>query len=371
MKVALLTFHNALNYGAALQVYASQQAIKDMDVDCEVIDYVNEHRKDSYNMGGHAKKELKKKNLFAALKYCVGSLFMRRRRKEFLKFYDEHLNCTSQRYSSSKEAEALNGEFDKFIVGSDQVWNYNNNGKDFAYLLDFVDDDNKKISYSSSFGLATIPDNLKESYIENLKRIKYLSTRESYGVQLIKGLTGRDAELVLDPVFLLNKEQWLSLCENAPKKGRHIFCYINRLSQWRDFLAQTKYPVNGFQIHKLTRHVTAKDFLDPTVKVAYSISPIEFIETIASAELVVTASFHCLAMSILLNVPFVAVLTGDQGRDERVLNILKITGLETRIFDKNMTSDVVNKPIDFMQVETKIEEYRKKSIDFLVNAIFG
>jgi len=114
MKVGLLTFHNALNYGAALQVYASQRALDNMGIECQIIDYVNNHREVSYDMWSQAKRDLKKKNAVGALKYCLGSIFMRRRRKEFLKFYDEHLNCTSQRYSSSKEAEALNGEFDKF-----------------------------------------------------------------------------------------------------------------------------------------------------------------------------------------------------------------------------------------------------------------
>jgi len=121
MKVALLTFHNALNYGAAMQVYASQQAMKDIGVECKIIDYVNEYREDIYDLNSHAKKELKKKNLPMTLKYYMGSLFMRVRRQKFLKFYNEHLQCTSIRFTSSKEAEILNSEFDKFIVGSDQV----------------------------------------------------------------------------------------------------------------------------------------------------------------------------------------------------------------------------------------------------------
>ena len=342
-----------------------------MGVECEIIDYENEYRKFAHSMGSHAIKELREKHLYLASRYCAGSLIMRRRRKRFIDFYDEHLCLTSMRFSSSKEAETLNSEYDKFIVGSDQVWNYENNGNDFAYLLDFVHDDGKKVSYSSSFGLITIPDGLRNKYIDLLVRIKHLSTRESYGVQLIEDLTGRRAELVLDPVFLLNKKQWLSVCGDLQKKEKYVLCYTNRPNQWSDFLNQTRYSIEKLRVYKMTRHLTIKDLVNPSVKVKYSISPMEFISNIACAELVVTASFHCIGLSILLNVPFVAVLTGDQGKDERVLNILRITGLEKRILNSTMTLDDVNEPIDFGQVESRVEYHREKSMDFLRHALFG
>jgi polysaccharide pyruvyl transferase WcaK-like protein len=369
MKVGLLTFHNALNHGAALQVYALQQTIKDMGADCEIIDYVNEHRKNCYNMINYAEKELKKKNIGSAIKYCIGSLFMGRRRQQFSKFYNKYLHCTDICFASSEEAKMLNGKFDKFIVGSDQVWNHNNDGIDFAFFLDFVDEDNKKIAYAPSFGLMTIPEDLKSAYGENIGRIKYLSARESYGVQLIKDLTGRKAELVLDPVFLLSKKKWLSLYSNTQKKKKYIFCYTNRSNQWKDFLEQTRFSIKEYEIYKLTS-LTIKDFINPKVKINFSISPAKFIEVMASAELIVSASFHCIAMSIILNIPFVAILTGDQGKDERLLNMLRITGLESRILNGKMTLNDVNKPIDFPRVEKKLEEYRNKSISFLKNAIF-
>ncbi len=364
-----MTFHNALNYGAALQVYASQQAINKLGVDCEIINYVNQYRQDAYSMSNHVKEKLKKKEFKSALKYCVGSLFMNKRRIKFERFYKEKLLITEKSYTSSSELEEINGKYNKFIVGSDQVWNHSNNGKDFAFFLDFVKDYNKKIAYSSSFGLATIPEELKGKYTTNLSQIKHISTRESYGVKLIRDLTRRDAELVLDPVFLLDKKHWESLIEKKRIKEKIIFCYTNRPSQFEDFISQTGFSIDGYKIHKLTSQLKIKDFLDTNVKVAYSISPIKFIETIAKSELVVSASFHCISMAIILNVPFVAVLTGDKGKDERVLNILRITGLEDRILNERMTINDINKPINFHDVEECIDEYRKKSIDYLKNAI--
>lgn len=370
MKVGLLTFHNAINYGAALQVFASYKAINEMGVECEIIDYVNEYRSNAYNMFEHAKKELKNKRIIPAAKYFIGSMFMYNRKRKFLNFYERNLICTDVQYTTSEEAEHLNSSYDKFVVGSDQVWNYKNNGNDYAFLLDFVKDDEKKISYSSSFGLADIPTELRQKYVENLTRITHLSTREEYGVKLIKDLVGRKAELVLDPVFLLSKSQWLSLCSNTSKIERYVFSYTNRAGQWEEFINKTNYSMKDKKAYKISRHLTPKDFINPSVKVCYSISPIEFVETIANAELVVSASFHCIAMSIILNVPFVAILTGDKGKDERVLNILKISGLENRILNNNMTASDIASPIDYVLVEQKISKYIASSKEFLNQAIF-
>jgi len=175
-------------------------------------------------------------------------MFIYKRRQKFLDFYRKYVNYTEKKYNYNQELKVTNEKYDKFIVGSDQVWNYNNNGKDFAYFLDFVEENNKKISYSSSFGVKSIPNSLKDEYAKYLSQIKYLSTREEYGCRIIKELTGEKADLVLDPVFLLDKNKWLSLIKKEKKKEKYIFCYTNRSNQIKDFLNQTQYPLKDCRI---------------------------------------------------------------------------------------------------------------------------
>lgn len=340
-----------------------------MGVQCQIIDYENEYRRYGHDMLGHARQAFRERDFPGTLKYGFGSLATRKRKKKFAEFYGRHLRLTGSRFTSSKDAESLNGQFDRFIVGSDQVWNYQNNGTDFAYLLEFVNDDSRKASYSSSFGLVDIPDNLKARYAELLGKIRSLSTREEHGVKIIKELTGREAELVLDPVFLLDKKRWLSLCPDTNDEEDYVFCYTNRPGQWSEFLNQANRSISG-RVHKLTRHIELRDIVDPGVRLKYSISPTEFISAIAHAELVVTASFHCIAMAIILGTPFIAVLTGDRGLDERVLNMLRIAGLEDRLL-RNMDRNACCGEIDFDSVDSRIDEYRKRSIDFLKGAIFN
>ena len=369
MKVALLSFHNAINYGAALQAYALEKYLLEQDIDCEYINYQNYHRRIAYNMSHHVWKSLKNKNFSMALKYFLGSPFMELRKIRFKSFYRKNLKCTKIVYKSSDEAKELNQLYDKFIVGSDQVWNFDNNGNDFAFLLNFVDDDSKKISYSSSFGMSEIPSLLNDKYSEYLSRINNISVRETYGIDLIKNLTGRDSKLVLDPVFLLSKQQWENLASQKKEKDNYVFFYTNRSNQVADFCRQTKYSFKNKKLYVLSRNVTFKDFLNRNRKVKYSMSPKEFIRIIRDSELVVSASFHCISLAIILNKPFVAILTGEKGKDERILNILNLLNLNNRILTSKMNEMDVCSTIDFIKVNHNIHKLVLDSTKFLKDSI--
>lgn len=368
MKLALLSFHNAANYGAALQAYALQEALEKMGHDCEYINYLNDERRNHYSLSFLFWDAIKKRNITGAVKYLLGAPFLLARKRRFNKFYKAYLHVTKGEYRTSQEAAALNPDYDRFIVGSDQVWNPDNNGDDAAFLLDFVKDDKKKVSYSSSFGVASIDETHKDVFKNNLEKFKALAVRESIGRDIIKELTGRDAKVVLDPVMLLSKEQWLSLVPEKKNNEKYIFSYTNRDSQISDFF-KTGFKLEGKKHYVLSRYTRPQDFLSSTVRVKYWMSPQEFVSVIANAELVVTASFHCLAMSILLNRPFVAVLTGDKGKDERPLNILRALNLESRILSPGMTPSDIQSPIDWESVNKRIEELKKSSVAYLTKAI--
>lgn len=371
MKVAMLSFHNAYNYGAALQAYALQCAIEEMGVQCEYINYTNEHRKNAYDMSYQFKEALQKKNVSRAVRVMIGAPFIKSRGAKFNRFYSEYLKKTSKVYHSSSEARELNGLYDKFIVGSDQVWNTENNGSDTAYLLDFVDDSQKKISYSSSFGMDSVPENFRERYREHLLQIERLAVRENVGVKIVKDLTGRDAHLVLDPVFLIGVDRWNKLRHNSKNSiEKYVFFYTNNGSQIKDFLS-TGYSMEGIKSHVLSSYVTPKDFIDSSVKVRVSMSPNDFLNEVASAEIVVTASFHCLAFAILFHKPFCVILTGNRGKDERLLNLLKITELESRIIDSDTTVDQIQAEIDYDHVDSLLKPYLDYSKEYLRRAVFS
>lgn len=369
MKIALLTFHNAYNYGAALQAYALQKTIEMYGISCEYINYVNLCRHNMYDMTYQFIHAIKMNDFGRAIRILAGMPFMGIRAHRFNKFYKKYLSVTETLYRKSEEVKKLNSEYDKFIVGSDQVWNPENNGSDWSYLLDFVDDNYKKNSYSSSFGISEISDKYIKDYIFYLAQFNNLSTGEEKGVQIIKDLTGRDAKLVLDPVFLIRGKDWEKLIkQRKTDKGVFVFFYTNKQGQIKKFL-DSGYPMQGKSMHILSSSVGIKDFIDIRKKIKFSMSPLEFIREVRDAEIVVTASFHCVALSIILHKQFCVILTGDCGKDERVINILKITGLESRIIESGSSLKQIIEPINYNHVDCLLKQYIEDSESFLFEII--
>ncbi len=371
MKVALLSFHNAYNYGAALQAYGLQCAINSLGVECEYINYVNNYRKNAYDMVFQFKSAIKEKKISRSVKVLIGMPFIRKRGRAFDSFYAKNLRKTLREYHSSEEIVSLNTKYDRFIVGSDQVWNPENNGCDMAFLLDFVDDSKKKISYSSSFGISSIPCELKDRYAQLLSDFACLAVREKQAVELVKLLTEKEALLVLDPVFLAGKQKWDELRgkDNWKQKKKYVFFYTNRATQVDDFL-MSGFSMKGLEKHILSSHVTPMDFLNQKTKVCTSMSPERFLNEVANSEFVVTASFHCLAFAIIFHRKFCVLLTGDYGKDERILSLLNILGLEDRILRVNTTLEELEKDIDYSLVDEKLSIYYNISFDYLKQAIF-
>ena len=368
MKLGLLTFHTAANFGAALQAYALQEFLEGKGYDAEYIDYQSHKRRMIYDMPYRVKQSFKRGKLIDAFFYAAGMPFLNMRKRKFEEFNRRYLRISDTLYHDKKELEKANGHYDMFIVGSDQVWNPGNNGKDTSYMLRFVGDEHKTMSYASSFGLSEVPDYIRGDYAESLKRIAHLSTREQSGVKIIKELTGRDAKLVLDPVFLLTKKQWLKLIGDFPMAGNYLFSYTNRKDQMSKFL-QTGYDMKKVSHHKLSRFTTLSDFINPKVKVKYDMSPCEFLANVYGAQMVVSASFHCICFSILLNRPFVCFLTGNDGKDERLKTLLKHFDLMDRVYRKDMTSNDIQKPIDWERVNVMIDQKRKDSAEFLLSSL--
>ena len=324
-------------------------------------------RRSAYDMRFHIRLCIRKHQWLAAIKYLLGVPFMQLRKNKFASFY-KRLNCTNKTYYNAQQLNEIADSYDKYVVGSDQVWNPHNNGHDIAFLLSFVKNNQKKISYSSSFGIASIPDDMTDDYKKYLSDFSYLSSREELGCQLIKDLTGREAKHVLDPVFLLDSEKW-SECISKTVKEDYIFCYTNRENQLSDFFKTTKYQLDGSKIYKLTRYVKLSDFINATVKVKYTMSPEEFLSIIRDSKMVLTASFHCLALAIIFNKQFVCFITGDKGKDERVMGLLRSLGLTDRIYTPEMTMERINRPINYDAVNEKKAELIRLSSSFLLSAI--
>ena len=121
-------------------------------------------------------------------------------------------------------------EKDFFVVGSDQVWNpewYEDcKIKKEMYLLTFADD-SKKICFSPSFSVEKLPSKWEEWFRVNLNKFPRLSVREDTGAKIIENLTGRKAEVLIDPTLMLSKEEWKKLsADNKITEKDYILTYF-------------------------------------------------------------------------------------------------------------------------------------------------
>lgn len=371
MKLGLLTFHDAANYGAVLQAYALQAFLEARGFECEYLDYRNAHRRHQYDMLHHVLHSLARGKIPAALKYAAGAPFMAARKRRFAEFRKQHLHVGRPECRSSAQARAIAGNYGKFVVGSDQVWCPANNGKDTAFLLDFVEGSDRKIAYASSFGADEVPEEMKKEYARCLAGIGRIGVRERAGCRLVKALTGRDVPMVVDPVFLPGRAAWERLIPQRPAHERpFVFSYTNRGGQLERFLESAGALLEGRILHKLARQTSLGDFFRRGIQVQYTMSPAEFLRNVRDADLVLTASFHCLAFSLIFNKPFVCFLTGG-GKDERLKGLLEQVGLENRVFHPGMTPAEATAPVDWDAVNRKLAEQIRASETFLLESLSG
>lgn len=230
MKIGVITFHRAINYGAALQTYALQRAISDLGFDTEVIDYRCEHMENLYKLIGGFKQKTFKQNI----RGFINLIPSWKKMNSFRSMIAGNTKLSPVAYDSKSIATA-NQRYDVFITGSDQVFNYACSDFDKNYYLSFVEDTRKINSYAASFGISEIPQEYQSEYTRLLNRFNHLSVREESGRRIVRELTGRDCALHVDPVFLLNAAEWSKLAKD-PGIDNYILIYrLNKSNIIDDF----------------------------------------------------------------------------------------------------------------------------------------
>ena len=152
MKLGILTFHGAHNYGAVLQCYALQEVLTKMGHDVYVIDYRQPYINEVYKIFSFQILKRKMKNLGAVADYVRYNIFrasaIKKRREHFEEFTSKYLNLTLP-----CDAESVPVDFDAYIIGSDQVWSQVCTGGDFddVYFGKFRrNEDSRVIGYAIS-----------------------------------------------------------------------------------------------------------------------------------------------------------------------------------------------------------------------------
>lgn len=343
MKVGIMTFQETNNYGAILQNYALQKALQKLGAEAETIDYKSEYIAKPYRLS-----HLKRKGLFGYGFGLVGYICYAFRGKNNKKF---RKNISYSKPVCYEELKSLNGTYDKFIAGSDQVWNYNLTGHDDAYCLNFVDDCSKKCSYAASLGVKEVSEEDGRWFVEKLADYNHLLVRERSAAALLTSLLKRDVTTVLDPVFLLKKEEWNEVIPERLVKEKYIAVYQLGISKEMVQYAKETAKKYGCKLIFLPFPMIG------LAKGKYHISAgaAEVLNYLYYADYVITDSFHGTALSIIFQKKFTTHIGGTHGKvNSRISDMLEMFGLSGRAWSSSLEIDseiVYEKVAEIMDAE--------------------
>ncbi len=347
-KVYLLTFHGSVNYGAVLQGYALHKTLNLMDCDCRVIDYNRErHHKNFLTIQKTGIKSVIVQLMQLPSKYSL--------HKKFDAFTKSNMKLTK---SYNGHGALFEGQFEDdavYITGSDQVFNCQLTDDNFHYYFDFTDSPNK-YSYAASFGVSEIDSwKSKDKVIELLKKFKHISVREESGQQIIKEYLEADSQVVCDPTFLLEKDQWSKIAKPV-SEDKYIALFM--LARNEELINQAKAfaKEKGLKILNLAYTVKGIDGIEDRK----NLSPQEWLGYIKNAEYVFTNSFHGFALSLNFNKQ-VWVALSKIGRNSRIVDLANRYGVNDRIIEEKISKDSINYDI----VNEKIFADRLRSRQFL------
>lgn len=346
MRIGILTFQNTSNYGATLQAYALQESIKKEGVDCKIIDY-------------HEKKIKSRSPIVSKINASIRKFLVNISggKKRNAAFKDANFDL-SNAYTDETIAQA-NSEFDKFVVGSDQVWNIKLIKGNMRYFLDFVNDDEKKNSYAASIGATSLVEDGKEAMKKALASFKgEISVREETAKKLLSYELGIESTVVLDPTLLLTKDEWEKVAAPKTLKKKYVLVYQMGRSKSLIRVAKKEAKRIGAQL------ISIKPPLDNLVagKNIFGAGPGEFVRLFMDAEKVFTNSFHGTVFSINFNKEFYVELLKMGNVNSRLTDVLKAFDLCDRIIKDEILPDG---RIDYKKVNGLLDEKRDRSYEVI------
>ncbi len=339
--IGLLSFFNGLNYGSALVAYATNTIIESLGYSV-----LNIHKQVSnhYNYDSrHLPYQFAKDNYFI-----------------------------SKEYKMAEKNDELNDLCNGFVLGSDTLWWWQDvKYTDNFFWLDFVNSQNKKIAFCTSFGFdePNIPPQKQKELKYLYNRFDYLSTREDSGVDILKNYFGCKSESLCDPTFIAEKSVFEDLAKKSERKDKnYIAAYILDINKDKKkaleaFAKKMNLPLILIpNMHKSYQN-EKKKFKKINIPIQ------DFVYLIKNANFVITDSFHGACFSVIFEKEFAAIVNQERGNAR--YKIFKEMGLNLHFIPsfEALYNLSFNNTTDFSKARKIIEEKRQKGLQWLGNAL--
>lgn len=357
MKIGILTFHTADNYGAVLQCYALQEYLKGKGHKVSVLDYRN-----SYLTRIYRKSDFRMfmANLVYGHKLEIKSLILRNRKiPKFASFREKHLYIDNTKFINVKDVPK---DFDMYVIGSDQLWNYSVCGDvyDPVYWGDFRKDcEGKIITYAVSTSVKSLTEMPKDLLLKYLANFDKISVREKSLLEYLRSITDKRISVLVDPTILLDSHHWSKLAGfstmSLPEK--YILVYSVR-----------NYPGNNNIMYDKALILSKKRSLPILVITKEtSYSPEDFVNLFKNATCVFTSSFHGTVFSVIFKRCFYTYKYND-AFDSRYVDLLESLGLEDRLLSVEQDTTEL-KDVDYSKVDERLMQLRNATDEYFQDLI--
>ena len=356
MKIGIITYHNAINYGAVFQSYALSKYISKSGYDVEIINYMCPAVQAQYNYKS-VKESYSLLNYFNHNITCFLHAQKKKRFADFLSRLPLSEELTNKDF--------LNGNnYDVVITGSDQVFNPVCNGSDMSFFLDFANN-SKKYSYAASMGSVENFKKMKNDPLELLKEFNGISLRENDATTYLSECLNRRCLTVMDPVWLLSKSEWEDLAgEGRAYKKPYIFVYnLMDFKYMRDFVIKLSKDTH-LPIVVANRTAIGEFQYWGKSHNASNSSPDTFLNLLLNSDYFVTDSFHGTSLAVIMekNVA-IALNRGEHTTNSRFSTIIEKMGLEKRIIRDD--NNPFGSPIDFIYAKNQVKNDLNISYNYL------
>lgn len=368
MKIGIITYHSAYNFGSVLQAYATERVLESYGHSISIINYRIPFQKQYYGIWGYGegiKAPIKKIMMLPQIK-------KRRIRQNRFEEFISLMNLTNE-INAPEELSQFSETFDLYISGSDQTWNIHSNeylcsGYNcmYPYLLTFTD--KKKISYASS--IVNMSDEELAFLKKYMMRFDRISCREYISANRISKLLGKTIERVADPILLIDGDGWRKISSGVNlKEDRYILYYS--LKNYND----TRSELNALNLfaEQLDLRVIAFTPLIPLTHYKNVINipeagPKEFISYIDNALLVITDSYHGMLFAVNFKKNFYYLKNNKGDKGLRASDILEELELSDRIIS-NMNQVNVADDIDYSIAMERLALLKESSMNYIEDVL--
>lgn len=353
--VGMITIYRK-NYGAFLQAFALQKTLIKLGFSPEIIRY--DYYKDHSVLGVSLMSKCSFVQILKAIFVEIVRFIPHRKRMlVFEKSVRNNILESKEYYRTYESLKKSPPQYDVFLTGGDQVFNATLSPQALpARVLSFVKK-GRKASYSASAGGPDFEPSNRDFIISNLKLFDKVSVREESLAQNLRNRYKIDSSSNIDPVFLLDKEEWGSFSKKVSNLvGKYLFFYSVLPQPELANLAEKISEEYDIPIFTADGRIRFKN----QIKTDGILSPEQWVYAINNAEIVVTNSFHGIAFAVNLKKKAYVMIPPKRG--ERILNLLKKSGL---LIDENAEVKSFDSENLYGVSESYIESEKKRSFDFL------